>query len=1214
MRFLPSLLPALLTATVLAAPPQPGPDFTQPQSPAKPAPFEVKYVDQGTFDPRLKGLYAPEGFVTELVADAPTVVNPVGIAFGPDGTLFALEWRPDPGREWQEMKETIRYKDGTTRQVATMKKFVTDPVKVLRYNPAKKEYDKADTIIAEELPSSLLWHDGWLYTASRGSVRRYRQSNPGGQWDVREVIAQGFCGFHHHQVSGVSVGNDGRLYITSGDDDNYAEGSDGSRATALRTGAVFRCNPDGSKLEVFSIGYRNPYRDLAHDDKFNWFHADNDNEDGSKFTGCRLVHVAEEVDYGWRLFPGARCCRPDFVRGAVAGEMPGKLPPMLKTGRGSPAGVLIYNDTHLPEQYRGLMYYPDVFRKVVRAYKLRPKDSTFQVTHEFEFLKSDDPLFRPCQMVTGPDGAIYVCDWRADSGGAGKLWGDGQHGRIYRMRWAGTKESPEIPLRGMDSWAKILKLPDEKLVEALNSAALTDRVESRKELVRRGDRVRPLVLKALDEKKLNDDGKLVALGALQVNWTPEVESAFRTALTDGDPDVRRIAVEGFALNAKPGDAKVAEALTQRLSDQNLAVRRATALALARVGGDGPADTIVNAWKSEEVRDLFLMDGYIRALERLGKPGMNALLSLANSGQKGDLEKVALAFAAFRTKAAADALPQLLANPHLDPGQRADLIRSYANYLLDPPLSLEGLAGFTAARPTDPSEMKTAALEVLAATGSLGGPKATALVLALIDDADPSVRLAAVRAAEEGRVGAAASKLVAALSDSKRAATERTAVLKAVRVVAGNQAVAPLTDLLNREEPAALKVEALRALAAIAPEQARPLAEKFLEQADPTLIAEAILTLGTSRDGAKLVGERYLAKKLPRDLFPRVSEVLRKFPADAEIAKLNGEVLKGGFTFALDPTQVDKVRNLVQTQGNPKKGKELYLNTAVLACASCHRMEGVGGQVGPDLTRVWDTHTVEKLIESIVEPSKEIKEGYQTYQANTADGRVFTGLKVSETPKEVVLREPNGRDTRLAKDDLEKLTAVKTSLMPADAIAQLNYDQFIDLLAFLKSRPHQESLRGAVLDFHVAVGFPADLKAEHAPERSPDPTAKLPDGKAWQAKSADPNGLIALKPLLPPGDPTAAYALAFVFSPEKQTVSGVLLGDDPIRVWVGGKPVFERGVAKLQAFATEEKFDAELPAGWSPILVKVVGTGRTHNLGLTLRGKDLRTAAKPDGAK
>src|SRR5262245_1587757 len=109
----------------------------------------------------------------------------------------------------------------------------------------------------------------------------------------------------------MTVGNDGWLYVTSGDDDNFVDGSDGTRATGVRTVAVLRGRPDGSKMHVFSLGYRNPYRDLACDPLGNWFHVDNDNEDGTKFTGCRLMHVAEESDFGWRLRHGARCCIPD---------------------------------------------------------------------------------------------------------------------------------------------------------------------------------------------------------------------------------------------------------------------------------------------------------------------------------------------------------------------------------------------------------------------------------------------------------------------------------------------------------------------------------------------------------------------------------------------------------------------------------------------------------------------------------------------------------------------------------------------------------------------------------------------------------------------------------------------------------------------------------------------------------------------------------------
>jgi len=71
------------------------PDLNFQQSPAKPEPDWVKLVDHGQYDARLKGYVAPEGLKIDIVADAPDVINPVGMTFGPDGTLYVLEWVED---------------------------------------------------------------------------------------------------------------------------------------------------------------------------------------------------------------------------------------------------------------------------------------------------------------------------------------------------------------------------------------------------------------------------------------------------------------------------------------------------------------------------------------------------------------------------------------------------------------------------------------------------------------------------------------------------------------------------------------------------------------------------------------------------------------------------------------------------------------------------------------------------------------------------------------------------------------------------------------------------------------------------------------------------------------------------------------------------------------------------------------------------------------
>jgi putative membrane-bound dehydrogenase-like protein len=1180
-----------------AAPPVPAvpPEFAQPQSPPKPEPFPIKHVDQGQFDPKLKGIMLPEGFKAEIVIDAPDTINPVGMTFDPDGNLYVMEWRPDAvtGDRWYEVKETFRYRDGTTKQVATMKKFTTDLVKMFKYNAGTGKFDKPQTIISEELPSSIIWHEGYLYVTGRGTVRRWKQSRPGGPWDIREIIAQGFCGFHHHQVSGLTIGNDGMLYLTSGDDDNFVEGSDGSRATVLRTGAVFRCKPDGSKMEAYSLGYRNPYRDIAYDDKFNFFHSDNDNEDGSKFMGCRIMHVAEGADFGWRLALGARCCRPDNVRGSIAGELPGKVPPMIKTGRGSPAGLLIYHDTRIPEQYRGLLYYPDVFRKLVRAYKVAPDGSTFKITNEFEFMKAEDPLFRPCQMVTGPDGAIYVADWRTNSGGAGKLSGDGVNGRVYRISWAGTKDSPALPRRGMDSWAKITRQSDAELLKTLAAPDLTDRVEARKELARRGAKARDLVLKKFVSGSLDGDARVVALGVLTANWNADVEDLFRLLTNDESADVRRLAIDALAYNAKPKDNRVYETLVKAIADTNPAVRRAAALGIGRLGQDGSGDTLVNALRHDADADVYLKDAYVRGIERLGKPGVESVLALAQSGSDKDKDLAVAIFLAFRTKPGADALPELLLNPHVTTDQREALVRSYTNYQTDPPISLDPLADYLAKRPNEPVNVLLAAVDVFTASGDAVAPKATQLVLNLLNRQDEPTRIAAIVAIESARMTAAAPKLMEFIADTDRTQVERVAAVKALRVLGDKKAAGPIQKVLEGQHPAVLKAEALRTLAALDITAARAAAEKALDQADPQFLTEAVAVLAATKPGAKLIAERFIAKKLPRDFFPQVNEAINKFPDDPAFAKLRADVLRGGLLLSLEPSQVDKIRAEVSKKGNPQKGKELYLNTKLLACATCHRMEGVGGQVGPDLTRLWDSMSVEKILESIVDPSKEIKEGFQTYRLTTADSKVFTGLKVKEDAKEVVIRDANGRDHRVAKDDVDALAPSKLSLMPDNVVSQITYDQFIDLLAFLKSKKEQESLRGLVVDATVAGPFPAEVKSQKA---------ETVDTDKWKPLAAEANGKLDLKTAFGAANTPAVYVRAYVFAPKKQKATVAIDSENPWRAWVNG--------STADPTAT---FDADLKEGWNVLLVKVANGGKGAALGVRVTGDGLRTAAQPDGS-
>ena len=1222
MKFLTAIALSFSCLSAFAA--GPPVDFKQPASPTLPAPSWLKLVDHGQFDPRLKGYIAPEGLKIEIVAEEPTIVNPVGMAFGNDGTLYVLEWVPSVGDEWRETPVTFTYKDGSKRDVATMKKAKKDLMKVLKFNAEKKLYDKSEIILEDELPSNILLHDGWIYLASRGTVRRFKQSKPGGPYDVKEIIAQGFCGFHHHQVSGVAIGPDGWLYITSGDDDNFVEGADGSRATVLRTGAVFRCRPDGSQMHMYSLGYRNPYRDVAFDATFNIFHVDNDNEDGSKFTGCRLMHVAEESDFGWRLFTGARCCRPDMVRGAVYGELPGKMPPMLKTGRGSPAGLLIYNDTQFPQHYRGLFFYPDVFRKLIRAYRAEPDGSTFKAIEEFEFLKSDDPLFRPCQMIMGPDGTMYVCDWRTDSGGAGRLWGDGVHGRIYRLSWAGTKDHPAIPLRGMDGWAALNSDASlDTLADALASPNLSIAVRAQREIVRKAKNdpqaVKQLFLKVAEAGSVRPlTMRLLGIGGLQSVWDDEVRRKIYSFLHDEQQDVARMAADGLALSCKHGDVESSNELVKAMVTAGPAAKRAMVLAIGRIGADGAQDSLASAFAADDGRDLYLSDAIIRALERLGDRGIRKLLDIAESGVDKERDRVVDAFRTLRCRAGMTALPELIKNPHLRPAQKAELVRSYGNYLLDPPLTADPLIDLLLAQSEAPTLVKMAGLETLGLFGPLQSDRAAGLLIAWAKDRDPEMRLAALVTIEKTRMSRAVPELVKRLTDETFTAHERAAVVKTLRIFGDRSTLAPLIKILQQETTAAdgkeLRLEAFRSLAQLDSKAVEPFALKFVERPGE-FQNEAVAALGVQPAGAKKVAELFLAGKLPRELLPHVTDNLRKhLVKNPELGKLLTEVMRGGLLIALDKAQVERVAQLVKTKGSPVRGRELYLNGRTLACINCHKLEGVGGSVGPDLTRVWETISLEKVMESMIDPSKEIKEGYQAYQLSTKNGQTYTGLKVAQNQVEVVLKDSTGKEIHVPAGDVEELVVSKQSLMPDNVISQLSFDQFIDLVAFLRDRTAQESLRGLPLEFLVAGPFPEELSKPFGPEQNPDPKSVYDGAKAgervkWELRSVEPTGYLDFRAAFN-RDRISAYAQTFVYSAKAQKVTLVAGSKDQMRIWLDGKLVDE--FANRRAANPEsDKVSVELKSGWNRVLVKVLNGTGPHGFYLRFTGGDgLRVAVQP----
>jgi len=136
-------------------------------------------------------------------------------------------------------------------------------------------------------------------------------------------------------------------------------------------------------------------------------------------------------------------------------------------------------------------------------------------------------------------------------------------------------------------------------------------------------------------------------------------------------------------------------------------------------------------------------------------------------------------------------------------------------------------------------------------------------------------------------------------------------------------------------------------------------------------------------------------------------------------------------------------------GDPSAGRALFFDAKGKAqCAKCHSVGGEGGRIGPSLDRIASRRAPEFLMESILQPSKDIAPEYEAVAVATKDGRVITGLRVNETNFSIQLHEENGRFHSLLKRDLEEFKVLKKSLMPENFAEVLTVKELHDLFAYL----------------------------------------------------------------------------------------------------------------------------------------------------------------------
>ena len=267
--------------------------------------------------------------------------------------------------------------------------------------------------------------------------------------------------FFGHDMHGLCEGPDGLIYFSIGDRGLNVETPEG-RLFNPGSGAVLRCRPDGSRLELFATGLRNP-QELAFNEFGDLFTVDNNSDSGDK---ARLTHIVEGMDAGWRMAFQYLADRGPFNREKIwypqNAEQPASIVPPVANIADGPAGLVHYPGTGLSAAYDGEFFLVD-FRGApatsgIREFHVEPQGATYKLAKYTTFIPG--VLATDCDF--GPSGDFFILDWVEGWSGAGK-------GRIHRVTCddpQATKQRAEM----QSAMQKIAKAPVAELIGLLGHA------------------------------------------------------------------------------------------------------------------------------------------------------------------------------------------------------------------------------------------------------------------------------------------------------------------------------------------------------------------------------------------------------------------------------------------------------------------------------------------------------------------------------------------------------------------------------------------------------------------------------------------------------------------------------------------------------------------------------------------------------------------------
>ncbi len=988
---------------------------------SKPELASLLYPEGGPTAPEtaVKKLVAAPDFEINLVASEPLIEKPISLDWDARGRLWIAETPEYP------------YRNDRSRPPK-------DRISILEDTQGNGRMDKK-TVFYEglDLVTSMVFYRDGVIVSQAPYIYWLRDTQGTGKADRKEILYQGFgTNDTHAVISNLRWGMDGWIYATLGYSRGDIYSGDGRRHFGRVSDGVIRFKPDGSAMEQVSSKGSNTWGvDLAPDGEIFFTQANGNHIDHVVMPEAALARgrVGKATSFlniedHNRSFPLMSWTKQAYVQIDWVGNFT------------AAAGCCIYDGGAWPEKYNYTHYVAEPTINLVHQDLLTPKGVSYNAAKdperlEKEFVTSSDLWFRPIHQRVGPDGALYILDFynqaavhndtrgpKHDPRSNAAIRPDRDHyfGRIWRVQ---HREAKKLDLPSLDSTQPAT------LVAALEHPNEWARMTALRLLLERQktDVIGPLEKLAASEQasaiaRLHALWVLSDLGALndasRLPLLVEAVNATDSALCKNALDISGLPLTGGA-GLQP---ELRDAVFRRVSDRDQRVRLKALIALATLGV-APQTVPALLQSYPGLNDPWLESAFAGMATQNPEPFIAAALDSGNPGLKSLVAQLGGQLAAKEDPDAAARLVTLVAaKPASADALKEALLESLTRELkpgVVPAWTPELQSAFSALLSSPNPELATTALPLEARWDRNGVLSETVkalvreLTVKLNDATQPddsrarlAVNLLAARQLDGGILPA-----VAQLAGSTSSPALRRRVIEALGNLPDGGVGELLTGVYPRL-PTELQEVALNQL---------------LKRSDWALVfLDAVQTGKINLATLSTVSVNRLRTHADKTVAGRANRIIDEIRGP-EIKEKNALIAQ--FT------------PLVTQPGDAVRGKQLFTQN----CAVCHRFNGQGKDIAPDLTGM-GVHGPAELIIHVLDPNREVEPNYYAYSIETKDGETYDGVIARENRTAVTLRNAAG-DVEIKTSEIKSRRNTGLSLMP-NGFEALGGATLRDILAYL----------------------------------------------------------------------------------------------------------------------------------------------------------------------